>query len=160
MSIAVFDIDGVVADVRHRIGYLQRRPKDWSAFFAHAASDGPLAQGIELVQQLISTHHDIVWLTGRPDWLRSVTRDWLAGHELPTGSLIMRSNGDYRAARIMKVEALRELEARPDSDITLFVDDDPDVITAASHAGFTALLADWVPRDSSLHAAQEQAGRT
>lgn len=31
--LAVFDIDGVLADVRHRLPHVQGRPKDWDAFF-------------------------------------------------------------------------------------------------------------------------------
>ena len=34
--LAIVDIDGVVADVRHRLHHLDRRPKNWSAFFAAA----------------------------------------------------------------------------------------------------------------------------
>ena len=35
-GVAVLDIDGVLADVSHRLGHVQRRPKDWDAFFAAA----------------------------------------------------------------------------------------------------------------------------
>ena len=31
--LAIVDIDGVVADVRHRLVHVQSRPKDWDAFF-------------------------------------------------------------------------------------------------------------------------------
>jgi hypothetical protein len=34
--LAVFDLDGVLADVRHRLHFLDRRPKDWDGFFAAA----------------------------------------------------------------------------------------------------------------------------
>ena len=40
------------------------------------------------------------------------------------------------------------------------VDDDPDVVDTAMRAGFPAVLADWVPRDGRLRAAQERLGRT
>jgi len=41
----VFDIDGVLADVGHRLAYVERRPKDWKAFFAAAPLDPPLREG-------------------------------------------------------------------------------------------------------------------
>jgi len=66
VSVAIFDIDGVVADVRHRLHYLQRRPKDWGGFFMDAGEDSPLTQGISLVDRF-TADHDIVWLTGRPE---------------------------------------------------------------------------------------------
>ena len=37
--IAVLDIDGVLADVRHRLHHLERQPTSWSGFFAAAVSD-------------------------------------------------------------------------------------------------------------------------
>src|SRR5262245_49979 len=36
------DIDGVVADAGHRLHLVERRPRDWDAFFAAAADDPPL----------------------------------------------------------------------------------------------------------------------
>jgi hypothetical protein len=47
-SLAVLDIDGVLADVSSRLHHLQRRPKDWSAFFAGMADDPVLAPGFAL----------------------------------------------------------------------------------------------------------------
>ncbi len=38
-SVAVFDIDGVLADVRHRLHHVAARPKDWDAFFGAAPQD-------------------------------------------------------------------------------------------------------------------------
>jgi hypothetical protein len=43
--LAVFDIDGVLADVRHRLHLVEGRPKDWDGFFAAAADDPPLTRG-------------------------------------------------------------------------------------------------------------------
>ena len=76
--LAVFDIDGVVADVRHRLHHLDW-PVSWRGFFAAAGRDPLLPEGASLVADLAG-QHDIVWLTGRPEWLRDVTADWLARH--------------------------------------------------------------------------------
>lgn len=157
--LAVFDIDGVVADVRHRLHHL-RRPNRWSNFFRAAGEDPLLAEGAALVADL-AREHEIVWLTGRPDWLRGTTTDWLAEHGLPGTELHMRPEGDYRPARIFKLAVLRKLGAR---GIAAFVDDDREVIDAALAAGYPAALADWVPRDDPyadvLRDAQERYGRT
>ena len=160
-GIAVFDIDGVVADVRHRLHHLEGRRHDWAAFFDAADHDPPLPTGLALVGELAARHR-IVWLTGRPDWLRRTTRTWLAAAGLPTEELLMRGSGDYRPARVMKVQQLRRLATR--DTVAAFVDDDPEVIDAALAAGFPAQLADWIVRstgeDRTLRAAQEDAGRT
>jgi phosphoglycolate phosphatase-like HAD superfamily hydrolase len=156
MTVAVFDIDGVVADVRHRLKHLESRPKDWGGFFGAAGDDPPLAAGLALAADL-GRQHDLVWLTGRPEWLRPVTTRWLEAQQLPSGELFLRGNGDRRPARLYKLGVLRRLSAR---DIAAFVDDDPEVIEAARQAGYPAVLADWVPRTSELREAQERLGRT
>lgn len=155
--LAVFDIDGVVADVRHRLHHLQRpRHRAWHRFFDEADLDPLLPEGATLVADL-ARDHEIVWLTGRPDWLRRTTVDWLARHGLPGAELHMRPTGDYRPARIYKLEVLRALAPR---GVAALVDDDSEVIDAAVRAGFAAVLADWVPRDADLRDAQERWGRT
>jgi phosphoglycolate phosphatase-like HAD superfamily hydrolase len=153
--IAIFDIDGVVADVRHRLHHLHGW-NGWSAFFDDADSDPLLDEGARLVADLAGAH-EIVWLTGRPEWLRSITEDWFARHQLPGAELHMRPNRDYRPARVFKLDVLRGLQAR---GIAAFVDDDAEVIEAALSAGVPAVLADWIPRDGRLRDAQEHTGRT
>ncbi|HZE49687.1 MAG TPA: hypothetical protein VE074_08995 [Jatrophihabitantaceae bacterium] len=156
MTVAVFDIDGVVADVRHRLHYLESRPKDWGGFFGAASDDPPLAEGVTLAADL-AQQHDLVWLTGRPGWLRTVTTHWLAEHGLPVGELFMRGSGDRRPARLYKLGVLRRLANR---EIAAFIDDDAEVIDAAKQAGYPAALADWVPRTPVLSEAQDRLGRT
>ncbi len=81
--LAVIDIDGVVADVAHRLHHLRRTDAGrWGAFFRAAASDPLLAEGAALVAEL-ATSRDIVWLTGRPEHLRPVTQAWLAVSDNP-----------------------------------------------------------------------------
>ncbi|MDQ1692380.1 MAG: hypothetical protein QOD87_2488, partial [Pseudonocardiales bacterium] len=137
--------------------HLDGYPQDWAAFFRAAGRDTPLGVGLELVAEQLAAGHEIVWLTGRPDWLRETTIDWLGEHDLPTAELFMRGRRDFRPARQLKVDVLRELAER---DIALFVDDDPDVVRTATAAGFPARLAGWVPHTKTLRRAQEQAGRT
>ena len=79
--IVVFDIDGVLADVSHRLHHIAARPKNWPAFFAAAAGDPPLPEGVDLARRL-SADHEVLYLTGRPESLRSVTQHWL---EQPVG---------------------------------------------------------------------------
>lgn len=154
---AVVDVDGVVADVRHRLHHLSGRRRDWAGFFAAAAADPPLAQGVDLALAL-AAEHDVVWLTGRPERLRTVTARWLSGHRLPAGLLIMRPDADHRPARTFKRDELRRL--RQTKHIALVVDDDPDVVAMVEREGLPVRLADWVARTTTLHSAQERDGRT
>ena len=152
--LAVFDIDGVVADVRHRLHHLRRQR--WHRFFAEADADPLLPQGAALVADLAG-QHEIVWLTGRPEWLRDTTADWLERNDLPGTELHMRGEHDYRPARLFKLSVLARLRPR---GVGALIDDDGEVIDAALAAGYPAVLADWVPRDADLRAAQDRLGRT
>jgi HAD superfamily, subfamily IIIB (Acid phosphatase) len=141
-SIAVFDIDGVLADVRHRLHHVAARPKDWAAFFAAAPEDPALADGVAAVAAAHRAGHAIVYLTGRPERHRADTVTWLAEQGLPTGELHMRDEGDRRPARFTKVATLRRLARR--YRIEAVVDDDAAVVAAVRAAGFPVLHAEWM----------------
>ncbi|WP_130494457.1 phosphatase domain-containing protein [Motilibacter rhizosphaerae] len=161
MPYAAVDVDGVLADVRHRLPHLQHRPKDWDAFFA-AAPDDPLLPEGEAVARRLAEDHRIVYLTGRPERCRRDTEAWLQQHGLPEGRLVMRRQGDRRPARVTKVELLRRLIQEAPVDV--LVDDDVEVLEAARTAGFAVLPADWMPRaldeQLTLADAQQTEGRT
>jgi hypothetical protein len=155
--LAVVDLDGVVADVRHRLHHVAGRPQDWPAFFAAAADDGLLAEGSETVHRLAEVY-DVTYLSGRPERLRRVTQRWLHDNDLPDGPLLLRPDGDYRPSRVYKVEALRGLaETRT---VVVLVDDDQRVLDAAREAGFDVLPARWMGEHAALREAQERDGRT
>ncbi len=155
--VAVVDIDGVVADVRHRLRHVTDRPKNWGAFFAGAADDPVLSEGEETVRRLAEVY-DFVYLSGRPERLRQVTERWFRRHGLPPGSLVLRPADDHRPARFLKVEVLRRLaETRT---VVVLVDDDPRVLDEARQAGFDVLPATWMGEHSALREAQERDGRT
>jgi hypothetical protein len=155
--LAVIDIDGVVADVRHRLHLIQGTPRRWREFFAAAADDPPLPEGVALVREL-AADHDILWLTGRPENNRRLTATWLAAQGLPAEPLLMRPDRDFRPARLTKRAELRKL--RGGHEIAVVVDDDPEVIAMLSAEGFPTRLADWLPHAPTLRTAQESDGRT
>ena len=155
--LAVVDIDGVLADVGHRLHFLDRRPKDWKGFFAAARVDPGHAEGLALVHDL-RDDHDIVLLTGRPEHCRADTEAWLAEHEVAHELLVMRPAGNHRPAAEVKVGLLGVL-AR-DRTVAVLVDDDEAVIEAARAAGYPVRLAHWGRPSDTLRRAQEVEGRT
>ena len=48
MRCYIFDIDGTIADLSHRLPHIQKTPKDWTAFFASVADDVPIEHTIKL----------------------------------------------------------------------------------------------------------------
>lgn len=158
---AAIDLDGVVADTRHRLRFVQSRPKDWDRFFAAAPEDPLLPEGAAVVRTL-EPGHEVVYVTGRPERCREDTVAWLAEKGLPAGRLVMRRTTDRRPAMIVKVELLRRL-AR-DRPVAVLVDDDRAVVAAAAAAGFPTMLADWMVEEpdlaGTLFEVQEDEGRS
>lgn len=155
--LAVFDLDNTLADTAHRQRFLERKPRDWDAFFAAAPQDPPLAEGIALARQS-AEDCEVVYLTGRPQRCRRDTLDWLAAQGLPEGRVYMRRDDDRRPARRTKLETLRRL-ART-REIRVLVDDDELVCEDAERAGFTVVRARWTAQSAALKVAQEREGRT
>lgn len=153
--LAVLDIDGVLADVAHRVRHVQRSPKDWPAFFAGMADDPVLRDGFRLAWELAGDH-DVVYLTGRPARYAEVTRTWLQTHGLPDGPVVHRRDGDHRPASVAKTALLRAIAAR--TTVRVAVDDDPTVCEAYRALGVQVVQATWAPRPA-LHR-EQQRGQT
>lgn len=160
-ALAIMDLDGVIADVRARLVHLQRRPKDWDAFFAAIPADPPLPAGVRLAHEL-APRHRLVYLSGRPERTRADTEAWLARHGLPAAPLHLRRDGDHRPARLVKLEVVRRLAAT--HPIAVVVDDDPAVLAALREGGWAVVEADWGRPDPAqtghLRHVQEGLGRT
>ncbi|WP_103538754.1 MULTISPECIES: hypothetical protein [unclassified Streptomyces] len=155
--LAVFDLDGTLADTAHRQHFLEGATRDWAGFFAAAPADPPLPEGVRMV--LASAEEcEIVYLTGRPERCRRDTVRWLSRQGLPEGTLFMRRNDDRRPARRTKLDILRRLGRT--GQVRMLVDDDALVCDAAEVAGFTVVLARWADPSEALKDAQEREGRT
>ena len=156
---AVVDLDGTLADVRHRLHHVERRPKDWSAFFAAAPKDAVLPEGEAVVRRLAQDHR-VAYLSGRPERCRTDTQRWLDRFDLPPGPIYLRRADDRRPSWRGKLSRLRRLSE--DGGVDVLVDDDPVVVQHAQAAGFTVLRADWMPReaDDTLFDIQQSEGRT
>lgn len=84
----VFDIDGTLADAKHRLHHIIPDPnvvyekpfkKDWDNFLSDelVAKDAPIKQTWELLYSLLRQHHRVIFITGRPEAQREVTYNWL-----------------------------------------------------------------------------------
>ena len=155
--LAVFDLDGTLADVRHRLHHLERSPKDWDGFFRAARHDPPLEVGVALARES-ARDCDVAYVSGRPERCRADTLDWLARHDLPDGELSLRRPGDRRPARLAKPPALRRLAGS--RLVAVVVDDDDAVCDAYERAGWPVLRATWAAGSGALEQAQEAEGRT
>ncbi len=125
--IVLVDMDGTLADVRHRLHHIRQtgRKKDWKRFFAEMDADTPITDVVKWVRGL-SPEHRIMIVTGRPEKFRPNTIDWLKRFDITWNDIFMRRNGDHRPDYVVKKEILESLgEAR--ERIVLVIDDRPSV---------------------------------
>lgn len=107
--IYIFDIDGTIADLTHRLHHIQKTPKDWSGFFQDCADDEPIPEVVEVAAALNSRLNTIILITGRSDEIRDKTEKWLVEKGVHYGWLLMRKAGDHREDNVVKSELLDEL---------------------------------------------------
>ena len=145
---AIFDIDGVLADVRHRLHHIRTRPKSWDAFFAAAPDDPTLSPGVDLIHSAVTSGLTVVYSTGRPQRCRIDTIEWFERHGLPPGELFMRRDSDRRPARIVKLGVAQSLLSR--GPIAYAVDDHFSVVQELRAAGLEVIHATWMSDDGPL----------
>lgn len=111
-AIYVFDIDGVLLDVSERLKIALQSSDFWSVFFSKDLLylDKPRTKGIEILKER-ARRGLIVIITGRSEYLRKITIQQLK--ELEIYNLVwrmyMRKRGDFRKAKIVKAEAIKQL---------------------------------------------------
>lgn len=110
MDCVIFDLDGTIADIKHRRVYVEKKPKNWAAFNASMHMDEPNFPIIRLAQEL-ARNSEIVICSGREAVYRPETETWLAKHLVPYKALYMRPEKDYRADDIVKAELLDRILA-------------------------------------------------
>lgn len=137
ISCTVFDIDGTLADIRHRLHFVTCGKPDWPGFFAAMGADTPNPGIVELAMAAGSIG-PVVIVTGRPEDHRAVTEAWITAAGLTPAALYMRRSGDHRADALVKREILDAM--RSDGyDPRLVVDDRPEVVAMWRAEGITCL---------------------
>lgn len=119
----VFDLDGTLADLSHRLHHIQKEPKDWRAFFAEVGKDAPIPHMIELWFDLAFNPPRVI-VSGRSDECRDATKRWLDYHGLTPSALYMRKAGDHRPDYVVKRELLDQMRADGWEPIMAFDDRD------------------------------------
>ena len=124
----IVDIDGTVADVTHRLHFIQRAPKDWEAFFSACKDDKPI-EHMRLLLRAIQTRYkhepsspEIVYVTGRPESTKEDTLDWLCRHDFPIAPIFMREDGDHRLDVLFKKKMLHKLRYLGYEPVLVFED--------------------------------------
>jgi hypothetical protein len=131
MNIAVFDIDGCIADSWHRREYIRGSKPDWDKFHK-ACGDDPVLPLAKVAETLASVGWTIMYVTKRPEEVRMVTEQWLMRVGLLTAynkaNLIMTTEPDVREHSRWKVHTVERIIEGADE--ALIFEDDPQLIAA------------------------------
>ena len=134
----IVDIDGTLADNRHRLPLIRKLPQDWSGFYDALGEDKLIKPIADIVKDLCRSNH-IVLLTGRPENYRRPTEQWLGVNFIPFNALYMRAVNDLRPDYIVKSEMLERIKA-DGYNPTLAIDDRPEVAHMFLQRGLICLL--------------------
>lgn len=126
-SLALLDLDGMLADDRHRVHFALAR--NWGQYFSLMHRDGVWRQGREVYDNAWMLGWDMAYCTGRREDTKDVTREWLHRKKFdPELPLLMRRTEDRRPLAQVKYDIVTQY-ARRYGRVLLF-DDDPEVIAA------------------------------
>ena len=138
-DVVVCDIDGTIADIKHRLHYVKDGKKDWDGFFSKMDKDSLREDVFEILKEKESEGKQIIFVSARPEDYREVTKKWLEDNvklESPL-MLFMRSKGDSRPDTIVKNQIYNNY--LKDMNVTLVIDDRPCVIRMWKELGLETL---------------------
>ncbi len=123
MRTYIFDLDGTLANLDHRLHFVKREKPDWDAFFDAVDQDSVYEHVADLARMLsYRRNHYIVVVSGRSDQCRTATLAWLNMHGIPAHHVYMRTGGDHRPDYEVKKDLLAELLADGYKPIMAFDD--------------------------------------
>lgn len=91
-----------------------------------------------IVKAFAELGYTIIYCSGREDWCRDKTDDWLRTNGLPKGPLFMRPSGDHRKDSIVKQEIF-DAKIRPHYNVRFVLDDRDQVVKMWRGLGLTCL---------------------
>lgn len=160
MRAVIFDIDGTLANVEHRLHHLEGE-KDWAAFFRDMQDDRPIepiAALARLLHKAVEARHGleaVLIVTARPDrsdW-RQTTIDWLDIHGITYDRIYFRAEDDRRPDQLVKADILQRI-LDEGYDPQLVIDDRPQVVKMWREHGLTTLQCAPADAGSSAYAGQ------
>lgn len=122
-ALYIFDLDGTLANLDHRLPLVKREVPDWPGFFRACVDDEPIDEMIALLRSLHLQGAEIWIVSGRSDEVQEQTEDWLRRHEVPFDALVMRHEGDYRPDHEIKQEMYDRMLIEDLERVALVFDD-------------------------------------
>lgn len=155
-KVVIFDIDGTLADCSHRVHLVKKEKnsgkRDWKTFFEEAKNDKPHDHIITLCRILYETKHKVYLLTGRPEYQRVNTQEWLKAHSVPYDGLFMRPDTDRNPDFVTKKKTLEEnLTSEEKQNIVCIFEDRLPVCKMWRENGYNVVVCgdEWLEGDWS-----------
>lgn len=140
MRTAIFDLDGTLCNIKHRLHHVTDGCRDWEAFFEGIPADDLVVPVAAILEALRNDCTEIVLCSGRPEKCRPNTEAWLLDHEIFYSKLYMRPDNDTRPDHVVKREILDQILADGFEPLVV-VDDRQSVVDMWRENGLICLQA-------------------
>lgn len=137
MKIAVFDLDGCIADDRWRRDLIE--PGDWTEYHARCGEDEPANREV-VIEHKLCNHH-LAFVTSRPHSVHGQTLNWLHRwfDPLEDFSLLMRPTNVATSTPELRLLS-KEFGLVMKDKIVATYDNDPEVLAVYKGAGLPTQL--------------------
>lgn len=138
--LVIFDLDGTLCDITHRLHYVRSKPSNWPAFEKGIPGDSPNEDIVSLYEVLADRDDTtIILCSGRSEDGRADTEEWLEQHGLCAHvELMMRPSKNYEKDSLIKGRMADVIE-RDYGPVTFVVDDRQQVVDMWRERGITCL---------------------
>jgi predicted kinase len=146
-NVLICDIDGTLANIDHRIHFLNKNTgekSDWKSFFDNMDKDIVREEIKSLVYDSYP-NHDVILVTGRPDSHKEMTEKWLKDNGIAYKALYMRRSDDRRSDVLVKQEIIDKY--LPKNKIKVWIDDRKQVIDQVRSNGINVINVGGLDND-------------
>jgi hypothetical protein len=133
----IFDLDGTLADIKHRRHFVENGKKNWDAFFKACVDDKPNYPIIKICRGLKFAGFKVWIVSGRNESVRKQTEYWLQKYLIKYEELIMRPEKDYTPDHELKLRWLNE--RLPKKHIIAVFDDRKRVVDMWRQQGYACV---------------------
>ncbi len=111
--IIVFDLDGTLANIKHRRHLVSNGNNKWDEFYKQCVNDDINAPVVEIYKTLQkSGKYKMIIFSGRSEIVRKETEEWLEKNYIKYDELRMRPKDNYIPDEILKLGWLMEIKEK------------------------------------------------
>lgn len=145
MKTVIFDLDGTLANIDHRLHHIEGENKNWNAFYEACIHDEPKHDVIELAKMCDDAGHRIIISSGRSENVKQQTKAWLRDQGIVYSELLMRPDQCFVPDNALKKSWLDQGLLGKLEDILFVVEDRDRMVQMWRGAGLTCFQVEqWV----------------